>query len=69
MDQGKSALLEALKLGAQEGGEMRLYRRGKLPGLFAQRNRLSADVAILAIEQKLLEDHHQAARADFALKS
>ncbi len=55
MDQGKSALLEALKIGAQEGGEVRLYRRGKLPGLFAQRNRLNAEVANQAVEQKLLE--------------
>src|SRR5437867_11777917 len=55
MDQGKQALLAALKIGAQEGAEMRLYRRGKLPGLFAQRTRLNADVAHLAVEQKLLE--------------
>jgi hypothetical protein len=52
MDQNTAVLLEALKVGAQEGAEMRLYRRGKLPGLFAQRN---SDAASQALEQKLLE--------------
>jgi hypothetical protein len=55
MDQGTTALLEALRFAAQEGAEVRLYRRGKLPGLFAQRAGLPAEAAQQALEQKLLE--------------
>ena len=55
MDQRKLALLEALKVGAQENGETRLYRRGKLPGLFAQRTRLSSEIASQAVADGLLE--------------
>ena len=55
MDRHKLALLDALKLGAQEGTEMRLYRRGKLPGLFGQRTRLNAEVANQAVQDGLLE--------------
>ena len=55
MDPRKSALLEALKIGSLEGGETRLYRRGKLPGLFAQRTRLAAEVASQAVADGLLE--------------
>ena len=46
MDQRKFALLEALKTGALHAGEIRLYRRGKHPGLFAQRDRQLADEAV-----------------------
>lgn len=55
MDPSKQALLEALKLAAQAGAEARLYRRGKLPGLFPQRTRLSGDVASQALADGLLE--------------
>ncbi|MBI2804151.1 MAG: hypothetical protein HYX68_04105 [Planctomycetes bacterium] len=55
MDRRKLALLEAIKIAAQEGGEVRLYRRGKLPGLFAQRTRLNAEIANQAIQDGLLE--------------
>ena len=55
MDQRKQSLLEALKVGGAEGSEMRLYRRGKLPGLFAQRTRLNAEVANQAVQDGLLE--------------
>ncbi|MBM3996886.1 MAG: hypothetical protein FJ303_22460 [Planctomycetes bacterium] len=48
-------LLEALKAGAQAGDEIRLYARGKLPGLFAKRTRHNAEVANQAIEDGLLE--------------
>ncbi|MBI1832676.1 MAG: hypothetical protein HYR84_14645 [Planctomycetes bacterium] len=48
-------LLEALKAGAQHGGEIRLYARGKVPGLFAKRTRLNAKVASQAIQDGLLE--------------
>lgn len=55
MDRRRFALLEALKAGSLEGGEMRLYRRGKLPGLFAHRTRASAELAQEAIAHGLLE--------------
>jgi hypothetical protein len=55
MDRQKFALLEALKAAARHRGEVRLYRRGKLPGLFGQRTRLNAEVANLAVTGNLLE--------------
>jgi hypothetical protein len=55
MDQRKLALLEALKFGAQAGGEIPLYRRGKSPGLFAQRTRIAAEIASQAVADGLLE--------------
>lgn len=55
MDQRKLALVEALKVGAQAAGETRLYRRGKLPGLFAQRTRVNGEVANQAVADGLLE--------------
>jgi DNA-binding transcriptional ArsR family regulator len=55
MDRRKFVLLEALKAGALHAGEMRLYERGKLPGLFAHRTRLNADIASAAVRDGLLE--------------
>jgi hypothetical protein len=55
MDARKFALLEALKIAARDRAEVRLYRRGQLPGLFAQRTRANAEVAKLAITDELLE--------------
>ena len=55
MDHHKFALLEALKTAALERGEIRLYRRGKLPGLFAQRTRLNNEVANQAVKDGLIE--------------
>ncbi len=55
MDRHSFALLEALKTAAVHGGELRLYRRGKLPGLFAQRTRLNAEVANRAVQDGLFE--------------
>lgn len=55
MDRQKFALLEALKAAALERGEIRLYRRGKLPGLFAQRTRSNAEIANQAVKDGLLE--------------
>jgi hypothetical protein len=55
MDARKFALLEALKIAAGDRAEMRLYRRGQLPGLFAQRTRSNAEIANLAIADGLLE--------------
>jgi hypothetical protein len=55
MDRQKFALLEALKAAAMARGELRLYRRGKLPGLFAQRTRANADIANQAVRDGFLE--------------
>jgi hypothetical protein len=55
MDRQKFGLLEALKSAAQANGEIRLYRRGKLPGVFAQRTRSSAEIANHAIQDGMLE--------------
>ncbi len=55
MDQRRWLLLEALKTGAVQPGETRLYRSGKLPGLFAQRTHLHAEVATQAVRDGLLE--------------
>jgi hypothetical protein len=55
MDKVKEILVEALRQGVQEGGEQRLYRSGKLPGLFAGRTSLHAEIASLAVRDGLLE--------------
>jgi hypothetical protein len=55
MDKVTEILLEALKQGAGQEGEHRLYRSGKLPGLFAGRTGLHAEVANQAINDGLIE--------------
>lgn len=55
MDKTLEILLDALRQGAQAGGEQRLYRSGKLPGLFAGRTSLSAEIAAQALRDGLLE--------------
>jgi hypothetical protein len=55
MDRRKELLLNALKSAALARGEVRLYRRGKLPGLFGQRTRLHAEAANQAVQDGLLE--------------
>lgn len=55
MERGDELLLDALKTAALARGEIRLYRRGKLPGLFAQRTRLHAEAANEAVQEGLLE--------------
>lgn len=54
MDQRRRMLLDALKLGAAQPGEQRLYRRGKLPGLFP-RTSANAEIASQAVQDGLLE--------------
>lgn len=58
MDRVKEILLDALRQGAQEGGEHRLYRSGKLPGLFAGRTSLHAEIASQAVSDGHLEIAH-----------
>jgi hypothetical protein len=48
-------LLDALKAAIGTGGEHRLFRSGKLPGLFPSRAGPSADAALAAIRDGLLE--------------
>ena len=55
MNQRKMMLLDALRIGAAQTGEQRLYRRGKLPGLFPQRTRTSSEIANQAVQDGLLE--------------
>lgn len=55
MDKVKQALLEALKQAVAEPGEQRLYRSGKLPGLFFGRTAVNAEAAALAFAEGLLE--------------
>ena len=43
------------RLGAPQAGELRLYRRGKLAGLFAQRTRRHGEIANQAVQDGLLE--------------
>jgi hypothetical protein len=55
MDKVKAILLEALRQGAADGGEQRLYRSGKLPGLFSGRTNLHAEIASQAVRDGLIE--------------
>lgn len=48
-------LLEALKLGLAEPGEQRLFRSGKLSGLFAGRAGVNAEASARALQDGLLE--------------
>src|SRR4051794_30003837 len=55
MDKTTEILIDALRQGAQDPGEHRLYRSGKLPGLFAARTGINADVAAQAIRDGYVE--------------
>ena len=55
MDKDKQVLLEALRQGADGAQEHRLYRSGKLPGLFSGRTTLHSEVADKALREGLLE--------------
>jgi hypothetical protein len=55
MDRVTATLTEALKAALAEPGELRLYRSGKLPGVFASRTGAGAEAAALALREGLLE--------------
>jgi len=55
MDKATEVLLEALKQALAEPGEQRLYRSGKLDGLFASRSSASGEAASRAVRDGLLE--------------
>jgi hypothetical protein len=48
-------IVEALRLALSEPGEKRLFRAGKLPGLFPQRFGPAAEAALFALKQGLIE--------------
>ncbi len=58
MDKVTEILLEAIRQGAGTGEEQRLYRSGKLPGLFSGRTSLNAEIASQAIQDGLFELVH-----------
>src|SRR5438270_8651888 len=55
MDRVTDALVEALRTALGEPGEQRLYRGGKLPGLFAGRTGAAGQAAARALGEGLLE--------------
>lgn len=55
MDKARDLMLEALRAGVAAGQEQRLYRSGKLPGLFGARTSLHAEVAGQAVRDGYLE--------------
>jgi hypothetical protein len=55
MDRVTDALVEALRAALTEPGEQRLYRSGKLPGLFAGRTGAAGQAAAQALGDGLLE--------------
>jgi hypothetical protein len=55
MDKRTETLLEALKQALAEPGEQRLYKSGKLEGLFASRTGVSGEAATQALRDGLLE--------------
>jgi hypothetical protein len=54
-DKSSAVLLDALKQGLAEQGEQRLYKSGKLPGLFPSRTGVAAEAAVRALHDGLLE--------------
>src|SRR5262249_48332314 len=55
MDKVTETVVEALKQGMAEPGEQRLFRSGKLSGLFAGRGGVNATAAAQAVRDGLLE--------------
>jgi hypothetical protein len=55
MDKVNGILVEALRQGAAAAGEQRLYRSGKLPGLFPSRTSLHVEAAAHALREGLIE--------------
>jgi hypothetical protein len=55
MDPLPPILLEALRIAATDGGELRLYRSGKLPGLLPARTAACAAAAAQALRDGLIE--------------
>lgn len=54
-DKASGILLDALRQAVTEPAEHRLFRSGKLPGLFASRTGANAEAAALAVRDELLQ--------------
>ena len=57
-DKVTETLLDALKQGMAEPGEQRLFRSGKLPGLFAGRTSINAEAAEKGLREGFIELVH-----------
>src|SRR5947208_13587040 len=55
MEKVTETLVDALKLALAEPGEQRLFKTGKLAGLFAGRSGVNAEAAAQALRDGLLE--------------
>jgi hypothetical protein len=55
MDKVTEALVQALKQALAEAGEQRLFKSGKLDGLFSSRNGVPAEAAARAVREGLVE--------------
>jgi hypothetical protein len=55
MDKIKEAVLDALKQSLAESGEQRLFRSGKLPGVFPSRTGVNAEASAQALRDGLFE--------------
>jgi hypothetical protein len=55
MDRGSQILVEALQQALAQGDDQRLYKSGKLEGLFPSRSGTGGDAAALALRDGLLE--------------
>ncbi len=55
MDKSTQALVDGLKQALNQPGEQRLFRSGKLPGIFPGRSATNADAAASALRDGLLE--------------
>ena len=55
MNKVQAILVEALRRGTTAPGELRLYRAGKFPGLFASRTSVHAEAAAQAVRDELIE--------------
>ncbi len=55
MDKVTQVLLDALKDALAQPGEQRLYRSGKIPGIFASRLGLNAEAVARALKEGLIE--------------
>jgi hypothetical protein len=67
-DKITEALLEALKQALAAPAEQRLYRSGKLPGLFASRSGANAEAASRALRDGLLEVAHTETKGKTAIE-
>ena len=55
MDKATQILLDVLRQGTNGEGEQRLFRSGKLPGLFSGKTSLNAELAAQALRDGLIE--------------